>query len=145
MLSVMPEACQHFFNFFTRYYSQNSSQPRGRTSRRALRLRLPRRPPNVSCLPLFWDAARMPPTSANREANYLRCDESERHGSMVTMLLLFSRRRRKSRASRTVANFSRSPRRSAIPISSNSCDGWEESNQIRRAMRGRIAPSAERR
>jgi len=54
MLSVMPEACQHFFNFFTKYYSQNSSQPGGRTSKKALRLRLPRRPPNVSCLPLFW-------------------------------------------------------------------------------------------
>jgi hypothetical protein len=46
------------------------------------------------------DATRMPPSSANREANYLRCDESERHRSMVTMLLLFSRKRWKSRASR---------------------------------------------
>jgi hypothetical protein len=66
------------------------------------------------------DAAGMPPSSANREANDLRCDEQERHRSMVTMLLLFSRRRRKSRASRIVANFSRSLRRSAIPISRNS-------------------------
>ena len=46
------------------------------------------------------DAARMPLSSANREANDLRCDEQEHHRSMVTMLLLFSRRRRKSRASR---------------------------------------------
>jgi len=38
ILSVMPKACQHFFNFFTRYYPKNSSQPGGRTSKKALGL-----------------------------------------------------------------------------------------------------------
>ena len=90
------------------------------------------------------DAARMPPSSANREANYLRCDESERHGSMVTMLLLFSRRRRKSRASRIVANFSRSRDGLRSPFRAIRVIGGKNLNQIRRAMRGRIAPAAER-